>query len=201
MRRLSRSWALAAAAWGATAVAVAEPVPAALQACERITEDSERLACFDREIAALSAAYRPAATAGAGAVAAASAAAAPSAKAAAPAASAAAPTASAAASLTPQEEMGLSSAGIRKLEVEKGISPAAKPPRELTAHLASVSRNSAGREVFTLDNGQVWRQSETRARFEAHAGDAVKIAPGGMGSFWLSTDVHNQTRVVRVITP
>ena len=84
---------------------------------------------------------------------------------------------------------------------EKGISPAAKPPRELTAHLASVSRNSAGREVFTLDNGQVWRQSETRARFEAHAGDAVKIAPGGMGSFWLSTDVHNQTRVVRVITP
>jgi len=29
----------------------------------------------------------------------------------------------------------------------------------------------------------------------------VKIAPGGMGSFWLSTDVHNQTRVVRVITP
>jgi hypothetical protein len=183
---------------------MAEPVPAALQACVRITEDSERLACFDREIAALSAASQPAAiaaTAGADAAAAASAAAAPSAKAAAPAPSAAAPAASAAAPLTPQEEMGLSAAGIRKLEVEKGIGPEAKPPKELTAHLASVSRNSAGREVFTLDNGQVWRQSETRARFEAHAGDAVKIAPGALGSFWLSTDVHNQTRVVRVITP
>jgi hypothetical protein len=95
--------------------------------------------------------------------------------------------------------MGLSAEGIRKVEVEKGISPAgAKPPPELTAHLASVSRNSAGRAVFTLDNGQVWRQSETRASFEARTGDAVKISRGGMGSFWLSTDTHNWTRVERV---
>jgi pyruvate/2-oxoglutarate dehydrogenase complex dihydrolipoamide acyltransferase (E2) component len=196
------------------AAAVAEPVPAALQACVRITQDSERLACFDREIAALAAGSRPAVSAGAGAAAATAAAAAPSAKAAAPAAGAAPPAASAAAPtagaaaptagahpLTAEEEMGLSAAGIRKLEAEKGISPAAKPPKELTAHLASVSRNSAGRAVFTLDNGQVWRQSETRQRFEARAGEAVKITPGGLGSFWLSTDAHNQTRVVRVVTP
>jgi hypothetical protein len=52
--------------------------------------------------------------------------------------------------------------------------------------------------VFTLDNGQVWRQSETRASFEARTGDAVKISRGGMGSFWLSTDTHNWTRVERV---
>ena len=95
--------------------------------------------------------------------------------------------------------MGLSAEGIRKVEAEKGINPAeAKPPPELTAHLASVSRNSAGRAVFTLDNGQVWRQSETRASFEARAGDAVKISRGAMGSFWLSTDTHNCTRVERV---
>jgi len=95
--------------------------------------------------------------------------------------------------------MGLSAEGVRKLEAEKGINPAeAKPPRELTAHLVSVSRNSAGRQVFTLDNGQVWRQSETRASFEPHAGDAVKITPGAIGSFWLSTDTHNRTRVERV---
>ena len=169
---------MAVAAGSATAAALAQPVPAALQACVRITQDSARLACFDREIAALSAgtssgaASAPAGSAAAGAT---------------------------APPLTAEQKMGLSTEGVRKLEAEKGINPAEpKPPQELTAHLASVSRNSAGREVFTLDNGQVWRQCETRARFEAHTGDAVKITHGAVGSFWLSTDTHNWTRVERV---
>ena len=101
--------------------------------------------------------------------------------------------------MTSEQKLGLSAEGIRKLAAKKGINSAeARAPLALTAHLASVTRNSAGREVFTLDNGQVWRQSETRARFEAHAGEAVKITPGAIGSFWLSTDTHNQTRVERV---
>jgi hypothetical protein len=72
-----------------------------------------------------------------------------------------------------------------------------KPLKELQAHVAGVSRNSAGRAVLTLDNGQVWRQSETRSSFEAHAGDAVRITPGAVGSYWLSTSEHNWTRVER----
>ena len=89
--------------------------------------------------------------------------------------------------------------GIRKLEAERGIKSAqVKPPKELTAHIASVSRNPAGRSVLTLDNGQVWRQSETRSSFEAHAGEEVKITPGALGSFWLSTNTHNWTRVERL---
>ena len=73
-----------------------------------------------------------------------------------------------------------------------------KPPNEFTAHIASISRNAAGRAVVTLDNGQVWRQSETRASFEASAGDAVTISSGVLGSYWLVTSVHNRTRVERV---
>src|SRR5262249_13375933 len=154
-----------------------------------------RLACFDREIAALSRGGGSAGVTSKGA------AAKGAARTGASAASAAAPVATAP-SLTPEQKMGLSPEGIRKLEVEKGISPAeAKPPQELVAHLASVSRNSAGRAMFTLDNGQVWRQSETQGSFEAHAGEAVKITRRAMGSFWLSTDTHNWTRVERVSNP
>jgi hypothetical protein len=108
-------------------------------------------------------------------------------------------TGQAAAPLTPEDKLGLSTEGIRKLEAERGItSKDVKPTQELTAHIANVSRNSAGRAVVTLDNGQVWRQSETRSSFEARAGQAVKITPGAMGSFWLATSTHNQTRVERV---
>jgi len=248
--RQSMLWLMAAAGSAAAAAVMAQPVPAALQACVHMTQDSERLACFDREMAAASqkagtpaaAASKPAqapagngaasparapasastaltgagavgATAGAAAASAATAATSPTARSTPPAASApsalpaasapvatsATGTTTAAVPLTPEDKLGLSTEGIHKLEVERGIkSAAAKPSQELTAHVASVSRNAAGRAVLTLDNGQVWRQSETRSSFEARAGDAVKITPGVMGSFWLSTNTHNWTRVERL---
>jgi hypothetical protein len=117
--------------------------------------------------------------------------------------SAAAPAAGAA-TLTPEEKFGLSGEGLRKVEGRQGVKGAKDTSlkdtslKELDAHIAGVSRNSAGRAVFTLDNGQVWRQSETRSSFEAHAGDAVRITPGVLGSYWLSTDTHNGTRVERL---
>ena len=233
---------VAAAAVCSAAAAVAQPLPAALQSCTHITRDSERLACFDREVAALSAtttagasvshpvagaaASGPPAAATVAATGAVAAVAAPSAAAAAAAPGVAAPAVAAPAvaapavaappvaappvataiapnaavsSLTPDQTFGLTAEGIRKLEAEQGIKSAqVRPPKELTAHIADVARNAAGRDVFTLDNGQVWRQSETRSTFEAHAGDAVVISSRALGSFWLSTSTHNGTRVERL---
>ena len=228
---------VAAAAVCSAAAAVAQPLPAALQSCTHITRDSERLACFDREVAALSAtttagasvshpvagaaASGPPAAAAVAAAGAVAVVAAPSAAAAAAAPGVAAPAVAAPAvaappvaappvataiapnaavsSLTPDQTFGLTAEGIRKLEAEQGIKSAqVRPPKELTAHIADVARNAAGRDVFTLDNGQVWRQSETRSTFEAHAGDAVVISSRALGSFWLSTSTHNGTRVERL---
>ena len=253
---------VAAAAVCSAAAAVAQPLPAALQSCTHITRDSERLACFDREVAALSAtttagasvsrpvagaaASGPPAAATVAATGAVAAVAAPSAAGAAAAPGVAAPAvaapavaapgvaapavaapavaapgvaasrvaASAAAasagatasapnaavsSLTPEQTFGLTAEGIRKLEAAQGNKSAQmQPPKALAAHIASVARNAAGRDVFTLDNGQVWRQSETRSTFEAHAGDAVVISSRALGSFWLSTSTHNGTRVERL---
>ncbi len=218
---MGRRWMSCAAASVISAVgtaAVAQPLPAALQACAKITLDSERLACFDRQAAASAtgpAAMAPAAAAPVSAPAPPPAAMAPAAAApvsapapppaapssAAPAAAAAvassAPGAAAApVPLTPEQKLGLSQASISKLEAKHGINdPIAKG---LTAHIASVSRNAAGREVFSLDNGQVWRQSETRT-FEAVPGDTVSISSGAMGSFWMATSKHNWTRVERIL--
>ena len=105
-------------------------------------------------------------------------------------------TGAAAAPLSPEQRLVLPPEGIRKLESKQGIeSPQVKG---LTAHIASVSRNGAGRQLFTLDNGQVWRQAESKASFEAGPGDAVTISSGALGSFWLATGKHNRTRVERL---
>ena len=178
-------------------------VPAEFRSCGQISEDSARLACFDKALAGLSSA--PAAAAAP--VAAAPVAAAPVAAAAAPAGAgaAAAPLAGAAAvgaaaasapaGLTPEQKLGLSPEGVRKLEEQHGInSPQVKG---LSAHVTGISRNGSGRGVYTLDNGQVWQQSETR-NFEISPGDEVSISSAAFGSFWLATDKHNWTRVQRV---
>jgi len=188
-------------------------VPAEFRSCGQISEDSARLACFDKALAGLSSAPAAAAAPVAAApvaaapVAAAPVAAAPVAAAAAPAGAgaAAAPLAGAAAvgaaaasapaGLTPEQKLGLSPEGVRKLEEQHGInSPQVKG---LSAHVTGISRNGSGRGVYTLDNGQVWQQSETR-NFEISPGDEVSISSAAFGSFWLATDKHNWTRVQRV---
>jgi len=231
-----------------------QPVPQGLNSCVGITKDTERLACFDREMARPDAPAQPAAASTAGAAAATSAVAAskpvpvtagtgavspPSAPASpattgapgptgaptaivpaaagspapastavvgagavgaatgvAAAAAAAGAPGSAGVPLTPEQKMGLSPDGVHKLEAKQGVK--STEAKSLSAHITSVSRSAAGRQVFTLDNGQVWRQAETRSGFEVAPGDAVTVSSGAMGSFWLATSKHNWTRVERI---
>jgi hypothetical protein len=184
--------AAAALAAGA-ALAAAQSPPAALQACTRISQDSERLACFDREVAALSGHAATKAPVGS---AAANPAAAAAATTPADAHTGGAGAGTAAAPLTPEQKLGLSGEGVRTLEARQGIKT--EKVKGLTAHITSVSRNASGRLVLTLDNGQVWRQAESRSTFEAGPGDVATISPGALGSFFLATNSHNWTRVERI---
>ena len=195
-------------------------VPPSLHACASIPSDSERLACFDREDARLSgSSSKPAAQispashsppAAAPTLAAAPAQGVSKANPQAPAVSAtpaatatppsATPAAASAASLPPPEQtFGLTGDQLLKLEArQQGMAP---PPKlkNLTAQVASVSQNSTGRWVMTLDNGQVWRQTQDQRDFAISPGDPVKISTGAMGSFWLQTNRHNWVRVERVL--
>jgi hypothetical protein len=142
----------------------AEPSTAALKACAKVTDATARLACFDREIAALTAEESP-------------------------------PKAPVAARLSPQQKMGLSPARVEELESKAGAPPKVT---ELQAHIAKVSEDALGRGVFTLDNGQVWQQSEAALNFPVRSGDAVTITSGVLGSFWLSTGPRSAVRVKRL---
>jgi hypothetical protein len=151
-------------AWGA-------PVSSeALQSCAQLTDDKQRLACFDRAVAALGT-------------------------------SPGAPAAATAqretpAPLTDEQKMGLPAERILKLQAPADAAP--PKLKELAATIQSVRANSAGREVFTLDNGQVWQQSELDPKFSVAPGDTVKITHGALGSFWMSANAHSNTRVSRL---
>jgi len=98
--------------------------------------------------------------------------------------------------LTPEQKIGLSRAKVDKLEAP----PDAPPEPQIKDFIATIRNVSGGgRRVFELDNGQVWRQSESKS-FDVHAGDAVRISKGALGSFFmeLQANKHLSTRVSRV---
>ena len=65
--------------------------------------------------------------------------------------------------------------------------------------LQGVRREAAGGQlVFTLDNQQVWIQTEVKSRIQFAVGDVVHIEHGAMGSLWLAADKGRKTRVKRI---
>jgi hypothetical protein len=79
--------------------------------------------------------------------------------------------------------------------------PAAEPKRDnesLPGKIAALQEAPRGEYIFTLDNGQIWIQAETRAAVRFAVGEAVEIEHGAMGSLWLTADHHRKTRVKRI---
>ena len=134
----------------------AEPL-AGLLACRSISDSAARLACFDRETAALASAP-PAALAAAPNVPAAAPGAATAATAAAAAPATAAP-APAAQPLDAQQSFGLSGSAIASHEEAAGTRP--QKLAKLEARVVALALAGNGRTVFTLDNTQVWQQIES----------------------------------------
>src|SRR3569833_2678412 len=82
--------------------------------------------------------------------------------------------------------IGLSRAKVDKLEAP----PDAPPEPQIKDFIATIRNVSGGgRRVFELDNGQVWRQSESKS-FDVHAGDAVRISKGALGSFFMDLQAN-----------
>jgi len=209
--------------WAAACVAViglawlapgraADPL-AGLLACRGLKDPTARLACFDREAAALTTAPRAsgaaaplaaaplAATPARAPLAAGSVAAPPAVAAPATAPAAAAPPAVAAPSapapvLTPEQQFGLPERKVVEKEVAAGTRSA--DASKIEAHLARIAVGADGRAVFTLDNDQVWRQLQPEGDLMAKGGDAVTISRGLLGSYWLALSSKRGCKVNRV---
>jgi hypothetical protein len=170
-------------AWPAT------PALTGIQSCTKVTDDKARLACFDRQIALLHTPAAQSADTGGAATAAGSGGAIP-----APGGSS---TAAAGTKLTPEQKIGLPRGKVDRLEAGPGAVPEA-PLAAFKAGIRSVSIDAGQRQVFVLDNDQVWRQAESKPGFSVRPGDTVQISRGALGAFFLSANPHSVTRVARV---
>jgi hypothetical protein len=171
----------------------AEPLASVL-ACRAIADSAARLACFDRETAALASA--PAlSSAGQPAAPAAPAAAATLEDNAAPAIASAAPK-SAAPILDAQQSFGLSGSAIAANEEAVGARPAKLA--KIEGRIVALALAGNGRTLFTLDNTQVWRQIESDGDMLAKLGDSATISRGLLGSYWLQLKNGRGCKVTRM---
>lgn len=68
----------------------------------------------------------------------------------------------------------------------------------LPGTIVALGESKDGHFIFTLDNKQVWIQTEIKSSIAFEVGDAVHIEHGAMGSLWLAADKGRKTRVKRV---
>jgi hypothetical protein len=93
------------------------------------------------------------------------------------------------------DSFGLTADIARKRE------PVAEPrPAEpaLPGKIAALRSGPDGKMIFTLDNRQIWIQSQPEPGKQFMVGDAVTIEHGAMGSFWLAADKARKTKVKRI---
>jgi len=85
-------------------------------------------------------------------------------------------------------------------QLERKAHPDQQPPaiKEVTVHVAAVSFKGSGETVLTLDNGQVWEETEHDSHIPLRAGEDVTIKKGMLGAFYLSSPEVRGLRVKRV---
>jgi hypothetical protein len=90
--------------------------------------------------------------------------------------------------------------GFTEREVARntGQSAGSATPSSVTATITSLDRRRDGKFVVTLDNTQVWSQSEFNSQADVDIGDTITVRRGALGSYLLVTKAGIGTRVRRV---
>lgn len=68
----------------------------------------------------------------------------------------------------------------------------------LPGKIVAVRQGARGELIFTLDNRQVWDQTQAEPNKEFKVGEDVHIEQGAMGSLWLAADKGRKTKVKRI---
>jgi hypothetical protein len=202
--------------------AAGPPVPENLLACSKMQDAAERVRCYDAQIAAMSTATgttpAPPSTAAPAPAAPTLAPTAASAATRAPAAPAAVQSAHAAPAAPPAVMAPDDSAALPRAPAVTASDPSraaefgqeqlpqagrsVKKDQSLSSRITALNAVGANKYVISLENGQIWRQSESdQVAAFFRIGDEVRIERGTLGSYHLwapSTGQKNWILVMRM---
>ena len=68
----------------------------------------------------------------------------------------------------------------------------------LPGKIVALRQGARGELIFTLDNQQVWDQSQPEPSKAFKVGEDVHIEHGSMGTLWLAADKGRKTKVKRI---
>lgn len=160
--------------------------------CSSVADDKSRLKCYDdqaHQSRKAPAAPAPTASAPASAPAQATGAARPQPK----------PPAAAASTkpVTPAGEFGLDPGAVRKKRaVENPELP--QESDKVAARVKSVTTKAHGEYRITMDDGQVWDETQQSGKFAPEVGETVTLRRALLGSYFLDRNVGATLRVRRV---
>jgi hypothetical protein len=97
--------------------------------------------------------------------------------------------------LTPVEKFGLPPAVVVAKDSAAGQQAEMS---EMSSRLTGLALQDDGRVVFTLDNGQMWRQLVPAGDLLLKLGDKVRLVRGALGSFRLKAPSGRDCKVTRV---
>jgi hypothetical protein len=73
-------------------------------------------------------------------------------------------------------------------------------PKQIEAKVTAVRARATGEQILTLDNGQVWEQTESRREPRYEVGDTIIIRRGMLGSFMVTLAKGSPTTRIRRIS-
>jgi len=94
-----------------------------------------------------------------------------------------------------EDDFGLNDT-VLKNRSNDGV-PAKRSIERIAAHVTKIYETSQGETLIELDNGQVWRQTERRIGPIAEPGEEVTISRGALSSYFITPKSHISTRVKR----
>jgi hypothetical protein len=177
------SWSLSPLTWAQESSA---DILDRLRSCVTEKNDTRRLACFDEHLRGQFPGPAAAAAAASGSTAPASV----------QANSPPSATTPVTPAPTPQQQFGMEGVVQRRQQVA-AASQSSPPLKQIQAHIQAVSYRPQGEAVVTLDNAEVWEETELSTHLELRPGDLATVKRGLLGAFWLYTDRVPALRVTR----
>ena len=162
----------------ASLAATPDPL-ATIRQCAAESDDTRRLACYDRQFRVLDArAATPVQ---------------PRATAAAQPATVLGATPPVPPAATAEQRFGMNG------QVERSNPTTQQAPKieQLTGRIAAIGYKPRGESIIKLENGQVWEEADGEEPVNLKVGDEVTIDTGLMGAYWLRFGKHGSVRVKR----